>query len=159
MSPEPPHRPSEIAKLDYEASITEAADRLRFQQEIGLTACKSVILVNGGAIIGLLSFIGNQAHLAHPNQLKGAVIGFCIGIAFGLFSLYFGYIGQEWLSNFRVSAAWNYQQDMMQQPRIHDADRERKSGWHLMLVASALVMAGIGMFIYGAITAASAILG
>jgi len=50
----------ELAKLDYEASIKEAADRLHFQQEIGLTPCKSGILVNGGAIIGLLTFIGNQ---------------------------------------------------------------------------------------------------
>jgi hypothetical protein len=42
----------QLAEFDYDASIQEASDRLRFQQEIGSSACKSVLLVNGDAIIG-----------------------------------------------------------------------------------------------------------
>jgi hypothetical protein len=46
------NRAKELAEFDYDASIQEASDRLRFQQEIGSSACKSVLLVNGDAIIG-----------------------------------------------------------------------------------------------------------
>lgn len=149
----------EIAKLDYEASIKEAADRLHFQQEIGLTACKSVILVNGGAIIGLLTFIGNTRAALDPKGMKDSVTAFSIGIVCALLSLVLGYAGQEWLSNFRTSVAWNYQQDMKGQPRTHDFQKERITGWVLMLIGSSLVVTGIGMFAYGAITATNAILG
>jgi len=148
----------ELAKLDYEASIKEAADRLHFQQEIGLTACKSGILVNGGAIIGLLTFIGNQPAIKNANGLKFAMETFALGILGALLSLYCAYMGQELLSNYRVSAAWISQQDMKGEPRMHDTERERGRGKTLMIAGSASVLFSIAMFIYGAITAANAIL-
>ncbi len=69
-----------------------------------------------------------------------------------------GYIGQEWLSNYRVTVAWNYQKDMRGEPRTHDISKERTMGWVLMVSASAFVLTEISMFIYGAITAVNAIL-
>src|SRR5437868_6324457 len=106
----------EVARLDYQANIQEAADRLRFQQEIGLAACKSTILVNGGAIIALLTFIGNHPAGHDIAGLKQAFGGFSVGIVSTLVSLWLAYLGQDWLSNMRVSVAWNSQQDMKGEP-------------------------------------------
>jgi hypothetical protein len=149
---------NDISRLDYEASIQAAADHTKFQHEIGLNACKSTILVNGGAIIGLLTFVGNKNVTADVQGLKIAFAGFSIGIACTLLGLWLSYTAQNWLSDYRTSVAWNYQQDMKGEPRIHDIERERRAAYRLMIGSSTLVITGIIAFIVGAFFALNAML-
>ena len=148
----------EIAKIDCEASITQATDRMRFQHEIGIAVIRSILWSNGGSIVALLTFIGNNQASYDKSDLRNAFIAYAVGIGAALLSFHISYIGQEWLSNFSTSVAWNYQQDMKGQPRIHDIHKERMNGWRFMIVGSALTLFGIAMFITGSFYALDAIL-
>lgn len=155
----PSHQPErEIERMDYEASIKEAGDRLRFQHEIGLAAVRSILLVNGGAVVALLTFIGNTQGKFDGVDLSRAFTFFCVGVVASLLSMWTAYIGQEWLSNMRTSIAWNYQENMRGKPSAHDFEKERKAGWILMSVSSAFVLTGVATFIAGAFAALSGIL-
>lgn len=156
--PVTPEHEREIGRMDYEASIKEASDRLRFQHEIGLAAVRSVLLANGGAVVALLTFIGNKEANFDAADLSRAFTFFSLGIGASLLSMWSSYVGQEWLSNMRTSIAWNYQQDMRGKPRSNEFEKERTAGWRLMLVSSAFVLTGVGSFIAGAFTALRGIL-
>ena len=58
--------------MDYEASTAHASERLRFQQETAVAAIKSLTLVNGGAILALLTFIGNSPAKYNVGDLEKA---------------------------------------------------------------------------------------
>ena len=159
VTPPAPNDPNrEIQRMDYEASIKEASDRLRFQQEIGLAAVRSTLLVNGGAVVALLTFIGNTQGRFDDADLRRAFTFFCVGVVASLLSMWTAYIGQEWLSNMRTSIAWNYQENMRGKPPAHDFEKERKSGWILMAISSAFVLTGVVTFIAGAFAALGGIL-
>jgi hypothetical protein len=74
--------------------LEDATDRLRFQQEFSLAGFKTLILINGGAVIGLLTYAGNAKARLDPGSLKWAFAGYIAGLACAVFSYLCGYLGQ-----------------------------------------------------------------
>ena len=63
---------------------------------IGLEALKVTFLLNGGAIVALLAFMGNVASKQKPisSDINFSIICFVIGLIFSAFSFVFAYIMQ-----------------------------------------------------------------
>jgi hypothetical protein len=104
---------------------------------------RSLLLVNGGGIVGILTFIGNlwakdvaaAQDLAHA--ASHSVSSFVIGLLLALIALFTSYISQV----------------------IFIERDEKKSGWpgHLFRMAALLAcLASFGFFAYGALSAAQA---
>lgn len=74
---------------EFERQRDEMIHRLEVQNTLGQAALKSMMLANGGAIISLLTFIGNKAgvHDAHALKVAFGLFGA------GLFSSLFAYTG------------------------------------------------------------------
>jgi hypothetical protein len=161
--PEAPSLPDqdlerEISRLDYEASIKQASDRLHFQQEIGLAAIKSMMIANGGAILALLTFLGNHQADFDAVALKWAFGCFTGGLLFTLASYIGGYFSQAWLSHYDTSIAWNYQDDMRRRPRQNDIKTEGTMGAWLLRFSVACLLMSLGAFGWGAFSALDGIL-
>ena len=151
----------QISRMDAEAKITHASERLKFQQQCALATIKSLTIVNGGAILSLLTFIGNNnAHYDVP-ALRQAFEGFGLGLVLALASYIAAYHSESWYMHSDTSDSWNYQDDMRQMPRRHhaDANKERRRGWLLQIAAIGLVTGSLPMFIYGCFRALTGILG
>ncbi|MCE3230502.1 MAG: hypothetical protein K0R52_430 [Alphaproteobacteria bacterium] len=69
-----------------------------FQSLIDLTifSIKSLIAINGGAIIALLAFIGNilSKEIAYPLGISCALSWYCVGITSAILELMFAYFFQ-----------------------------------------------------------------
>lgn len=150
----------ESARMDYEASITHASERLRFQQETAIAAIKALTLVNGGAIIALLTFIGNNPANYGASDLRTAFSGFAVGLGFALASYLGAYYSQSWFMHSDISAAWDYQHDMRQEPRNYSevGNTERKRGHIFQIFGLACITSSLCMFIFGAFMALDGIL-
>lgn len=112
--------------------------------ELGMLALRTVFLLNGGAAIALLAFLGNAAtpgkdvlKAAAISHMAGSMNQFVIGIAFAAFATVLTYIMQ--LRLFR---------------EYMDGTR----AYHPIFLWSAIacVLLSIGAFIYGAHIASSA---
>lgn len=151
----------QIARMDAEAKIADAAERLRFQQQCALAAVRALTLVNGGAILALLTFIGNNDARYDTTALKAAITGYVVGLAFALSTYVLAYHSEAWNRDCDTSDAWNYQDDMRQLPRRHEAvaSKERHRGWLLQISAISLVTASLLMFAYASFQALNGIIG
>jgi hypothetical protein len=65
----------EIVKELYEIERSDYTEHLRLQGSVGLTAIRSLFVINAGAIIGILTFIGN-----HGAEVVGSGIRQSIGL-------------------------------------------------------------------------------
>lgn len=72
----------------------EFMHRLEAQNELGQAALKSMMLVNGGAIVGLLTFVGNKGTVANACALKMAMGMFGVGLFLGLLAYFGAYFSQ-----------------------------------------------------------------
>lgn len=68
--------------------------RLEMQGALGQGALKSMMLANGGAIISLLTFIGNKAALVDASSVRISMVLFGAGLFAGLFSYFGAYFSQ-----------------------------------------------------------------
>ena len=50
--------------------LEDATDRLRFQHEYSIAGFKTLILINGGAVIALLTYAGNVKDGLKPANLQ-----------------------------------------------------------------------------------------
>ena len=148
----------EIARMDYESHIKDASDRTKFQHETGLAANRSIMVANGGAIVALLTFVGNRQAVYDASSLRDAFVLFGVGIATTLLSFLTVYIAQEWHSINDTNIAWDFQRDMEGEERIYQKPRHGKIGWALMVIAAALSLIGVIVFGVGAWLAIDGIL-
>jgi hypothetical protein len=72
----------------------DATDRLRFQQEFSISGFKTLILVNGGAVIGLLTYLGNLHDERTAAGLRLAFAGYVVGLACAVLAYLPAYYGQ-----------------------------------------------------------------
>ncbi len=148
-----------IARMDAEARLQSASDRLKFQQETALAAIRGLTFANGGAILALLTFVGNQQGKVDLIQMRGAFEAFAFGLGFALASYLGAYYSQSWFAHSETSDAWNYQSDMLSKPRQYTevANQERRRGWIFQLSALGLIVGSLINFTMGAFQALEAI--
>jgi hypothetical protein len=144
--------------MDYDNRIAEVAQRLGFQQEIGLAALRSLTLVNGGAVIGLLTFIGNEAPAVDPLLMRWSFGAFGAGLFFTLAAYLGGYFSQSHLMNMALQMAWDDQRELAGKARTGAGEELLKSGNRILLAAVACATTSLLCFGVGAFSALFAIL-
>jgi arginine exporter protein ArgO len=85
-----------LEELREEARKELFLGRVRVSAELGMLALRSLTLVNGAAVISLLTFIGN-AKLApeQKSHLSFAIMAFAAGVGFSLGATILGYIAAQ----------------------------------------------------------------
>ena len=127
MSPEDQAR--EIAKLDYEMSKADVADRVKFQTEFAHSVLRGLTLGNGGAIVALFTFIGNNDGTPgyDASLIWWAFAAFLIGL-FATFSTAFAaFFSQGFYMRSSASEGWTSQSQMFggNETWDHKADYRR----------------------------------
>lgn len=79
----------DINRRDYEGHQSDAVQRLQFQHDFAQSALRTLVLVNGGAIIGLFTFIGNGRAAFDGAGLKCAFAWLVVALFLSMFA-YFG---------------------------------------------------------------------
>lgn len=90
---------SEFWKLEFEHQRAEAQHRLEIQNQLGQGALKSMMLTNGGAIIAVLTFIGNKGGAANLGAIQLGMALFGIGLFAGLLAYFGAYFSQSEFMN------------------------------------------------------------
>ena len=75
-------------------TLDDAKGRLQFQHEYTLAGLRTLVLINGGAIIGLLTYAGNGSSKASADQFGIAFGGYVVGLAFGVSAYMSAYLSQ-----------------------------------------------------------------
>ena len=124
-------------KLRHEAAVAYAQATL-----------KTLLLVNGGAIIALLTFLGNNDVEVEPRGIFFAFVWFSIGLALTMLAHGLAYIVQ--VGHLQAAAA------RMANAEDLTADADRSAGWFTS-AAALCCMGGLFLFIVGAFVALVAI--
>lgn len=85
---------------DYERYSAEEAQRLGFQHDFAQAALKSSVLVNGGAIVALFTFLGNDKAVLDPDWLFWSFGCFAFALACGLAAYLGAFLSQGFYMNF-----------------------------------------------------------
>lgn len=145
-----------IAQMDYQQHLQEIPQRLQFQQDLALAALKGLTLVNGGAIVGLLTFIGNTATPIDQHDLGVGLVSFVIGLTANLLAYILGYFSQATFMEATTHELWNDQRDMVGVPRDNEPARYVRIGSWVLFVAILTALTSLASFVYGAAVVASA---
>lgn len=138
------------AKMDYEQHAQEIPIRLQFQQDLALAALKGLTLVNGGAIVGLLTFIGNRATSFDQALLGFGLIAFVLGLVFNLAAYIFGYFAQATFMDAIYHQSWNDQRTMFGIPKDNAPDGFEARGTKLLAIGIAVAVSSLVSFGVGA---------
>ena len=147
---------------NYEAAQAEAAQRIGYQVGYSEQALKTLALVNGGAIIGLFTFIGNNGSLPiDVSWLWWAFASFVAGLAFTMIGYLGAFMSQGKYYQAAQAEAWNELDRAasgLAWGRDHDAVTAIGFRWELAGVAAGMLallafVTGAGMALAGALPA------
>lgn len=130
----------------------DAKKRLEYSSMYAASAIKSLFLLNGGSIISLLTFIGNnEAKFGHRGLFWSFTWFFC-GIFFSLLSFFGAYFSQSYFMNASYARASDALGRKLQLTVQTDAERPAFVGnvWIVVAVAAATMSAicfGFGAFV------------
>lgn len=88
---EPPKTDERMS--DY--MFADADQRLQFQHEYTIAGFKTLLLMNGGAIIALLTYAGNASDRIAAGQFKMAFAAYAIGLVLTALGYLAAYVGQS----------------------------------------------------------------
>ena len=142
-----------MALEDYRANIAEASERMHFQVEYSQSALKNLNLVNGGAIVALLTFIGNTNHGFDAYAMKFAFGWFSAGLGFSLLAYFGAFFSQFFFMNVPFSDAWNAQAVAHGEKVQHSNQKDYKFGNLTMGAGIALATLSCLAFVIGSFVA------
>lgn len=136
----------------------EIRHRTEVGNELGQATLKSLMLVNGGAILSLLTFIGNTGTVAHPDLVKDAMLCFGFGISANLIAYFCAYLSQNAFM-FYVSALLENSLRLLSGKPLEAKQKDyRKIGNRALYGTIARALGSLGCFVGGALTAMNGIL-
>jgi hypothetical protein len=131
----------EYWRLEAEYQARELIHRLEVQNQLGQAALRSMVLVNGGAIIGLLTFIGNTSSVVSAGHLKFGMVLFGIGLLLALLAHFGAYFSQAEFMNVAAHRALEAQARMVERDLAQpDRDHMRKGDVYLCSAIGALLL-------------------
>jgi hypothetical protein len=129
----------------------DATDRLRFQQEFSVSGFKTLILINGGAVIGLLTYAGNLADKAVATHLQWAFGGYTLGLVLAVLAYLPAYYGQGQVMLHSASVAF---QAMGVEEPDEETQKKRVQRSELWIgIATVLCLLSVAAFVTGSISA------
>ncbi len=148
----------EMARIDYEALRDEAADRLRFQNELSQGILKNLLLINGGAIVALLTYIGNATRTVEAGYLVVAFWVLSASLFLTLLSFCAAFFAGEFWHDATISQSWNALEKSFGRVPQWDETSELKKARLSYKVALILIFASFALFVAGVYFAIEAIL-
>lgn len=113
----PDEQKREIARLDYEILKADAAERLKYQVEFGQSIFRGLLLINGGAIIALFTFIANivgkPGMAIAVGRLWWAFSFFTAGLIFTILATIAAFYSQLFFAHTGMREAWSKQAEMV----------------------------------------------
>lgn len=152
---------NDAAKHDYETHRAESVDGIRYQVDFAQSLLQKLLLVNGGAIIALLTFIGNAKKSIDFNCLWYGFAGFSFGIVCALIAYFGAFFSQLQFMSVTVDQMSNAQHRMYgrEEPVTnHELERVSRNGNLALWLGVVLASLSLAGFIAGAFYALDGIL-
>ncbi|WP_068091060.1 hypothetical protein [Novosphingobium rosa] len=143
---------------DFDQQSKEVMYRMDVQSQLGLSALKSMILVNGGSIIGLLTFVGNKGHVADSSFLKCGVGLFGLGLFLALIAHFFAYFSQAEFMMTTYYRLKNAQSRMIEAGGIEEPQKHTVQGTRTLWGAIVTLFLSLGCFGCGVLMTLNGIL-
>lgn len=141
-----------LAQTDYEELRRDAQDRLPLATQIALAALSGLMLANGGAIVALLTFIGNSTMREgfEPALLQWAFAAFALGVGLAVLAHILGYLIQTNYYQYSNHAAANAKRRMHGLSEEYEPDKYDRRGTRLEKFAIAACCVSMLCFVAGA---------
>ncbi|UZW54065.1 hypothetical protein NUH86_11015 [Sphingobium sp. JS3065] len=146
-------------EFDLKAAREEVVERLRNQMLFAEKALAALLLANGGALIGLFTFIGNVVGKADAplkfstGHLWGGFACFSLGVALVLITHLFAFFSQLAFYNQAANEMWRHQRTLSNGALDRDQTEEAKfhaRGNRSMKVGILTLSASLICFVLGA---------
>lgn len=124
-----------LATADYEHHVQEVSERLGFQQELSVAGLKGLMFINGGAIVGLLTFIGNASPQFDQLTLGRGIIAFVVGLIANMVAYLAGYYSQAHFMNLAVVQSRDDQRSILGLEPSGAAEAFLKTGNGVLMLA------------------------
>ena len=144
-----------IAFEDYKSELAEAQERLKYQVEFSQSTLKNLHLVNGGAILALLTFFGNTDFGFDHRALWWAFVWFGSGLASSLAAYFGAYFSQACFTNQSLKQAWNAQLRVVGGKDAYDFTSDFKIGNRYLYIGIGAATGSLVSFIIGSFVALS----
>lgn len=142
-----------IARATYAEQLNDAQKRLDFAVGYAQAGLKALFLVNGAAVIALLTFLGNGGGLTEERAIFWAFLWFTCGIASVLVAYFGAFFSQSHYMQHSISQAWNAQAEAHNLVRRSDTTKSRKFGMAWEATAQIGALGGLVFFVVGAFVA------
>lgn len=94
------------SRLLAETHVADASKRLQFQHDYSIEGFKTLTLINGGAIIALLTYAGHSAGSTVAKRLSEAFLAYAVGLILSVLAYLFAYLSQAELMNGDMTEAY-----------------------------------------------------
>jgi hypothetical protein len=149
---------SRIDQDDYAAAINELAARLGYQIDFAQSALKSLLFVNGGAILALLTMIGNASATFDSRAIWWSFFWYSSGLVVVLLAYFGAFISQFFFMDVTTKEAWNAQLRRDGLPTKYDLLSPQRWGNFAFLMAACCATLALGCFVIGSFVALGGIL-
>ncbi|MBW8295380.1 hypothetical protein [Sphingopyxis sp.] len=147
----------EIGLQDYEAQSAEALARLQYQVDYSKALLSALTIGNGGAIIALLTFIGNTGSKVDPASMQGAFGVYGTGLACVLVAYACGFFTQLYFYNVCQMQAWNGQAEALGTTGQNEFEADMKKGNFALVAGIVAAIASLACFVGASLMALNAI--
>jgi hypothetical protein len=135
--------------------LGDASLRLRYAHEFSVEGFKTLTLINGGAIIALLTYAGHSAGTEVANKLAGAFLAYTCGLVAAVLAYLGAYESQSSLMNHDVLEA--YRLLGLQAKGAEDPEGYARRGMIKVYLAMAISVLSLIGFVVGSSLAFSAL--
>jgi hypothetical protein len=142
-----------IAVEEYKVNTQEAMERLKFQFDFSQAGLRNLQFVNGGAMVALLTFIGNGSDRIDENSVFWSFVWFSFGLAVSLASYFAAYLSQSHYMNLAFHRAWDAQHRAEGSVTRFPADNYERNGDRAIFASMGLASASLLAFVIGAFVA------
>jgi hypothetical protein len=147
-----------ISERDYSAFLAESQDRLLYQIDLAKTLLRNLLLVNGGAVLSLLTALGNSSMRHNDRGMWWAFAWFGGGLIGALGAHFAAFYSQFHYYNGTVFQAWNAQKIAHDLKHTHDPTLHFERGDLAVRVGVAAASMSLISFVIGSLVALDALL-
>lgn len=132
-----------LHRLRVEMNFQRALDRQRICADLAALWFRSLLLVNGGAIVGLVTLGAPEAYTSQLVSFRFALYGFAVSAFLTLLSLLAGYLGQASAEHDEWKAAHGEADQLSSKGTLQPYAGETLGSWWAAVVFAALSLAAL----------------
>lgn len=144
---------------DYHGFLKESEDRLRYQIEFAQAALRNLLLVNGGAILAMLTALGNSAMDHDSRGMFWSFVWFGVGLSAALLAYFCAFYSQLYFYNAATYQTWNSQAQAHKLDARYDHSADFTRGNLALVIGAILASLSLVTFVVGAFVALKALIG